>query len=154
MFCAELTLVHPPAKSSEELLTLMGTLAQRLGYAKASFTPALLRREQGYPTGLETDCLAFAVPHTDTCHVLRQAVAVAKLEKPLPFVAMGLGAEIIQAELVFMLLLQGDGAQVVLLQKLMNLCADKEVTCRLRQAQDSRSVLEIIREYYSREGRR
>ena len=148
MFEEGLIFIDPPADNRDALLNLMGSLMQEKGYAEAAFTQAVIKREEGYPTGLSTGCFNFAVPHTDACHVIKQAVAVAKLGRPVPFAAMGMEEGTVEAEYVFLLLLRNDGAQVALLQKLMNMCSDEAVTARLKKAQTPREVYGIIREYY------
>lgn len=148
MFRKELILVEPEADSAEQLLTIMGEIVQNMGYAEPTFTEHVIRREQVYPTGLSTMYMNMAVPHTDACHVIKQAIVVAKLKKPIPFHAMGMDEETIMVDYVFMLLLKNDGAQVPLLQKLMNMCADENVTDSLKKAASSEEILSTIQNYY------
>lgn len=148
MFKEDLILLGPQVSDSTQLIRLMGGLAQEKGYALPTFTEGAIRREEGYPTGLSTEYMNLAVPHTDACHVIRQAVVVAKLDSPVAFQAMGMEEETILVEYVFLLLLKNDGAQVPLLQKLMNMCSDEKATDCLRAAQSAGEILEIIKDYY------
>ena len=148
MFKEDLILLVPQISDSTHLIRLMGELAQEKGYALPTFTDGAIRREEGYPTGLSTECMNLAVPHTDACHVIHQAVVVAKLGDPVAFQAMGMEEETIWVEYVFLLMLKNDGAQVPLLQKLMNMCSDVEATARLKAAQSAGEILQIIQDYY------
>lgn len=148
MFREDLILVAPQADTASDLITLMGKLVLDKGYVLPTFSQAVIEREKNYPTGLSTECLNFAVPHTDACHVIQQAVVVAKLAHPIPFAAMGMQDDMIPVDCVFLLLLKKDGAQVPLLQKLMNMCSDEQATTQLKQAQTAQEVLQIIQGYY------
>lgn len=47
------------------------------------------RAGRKYPTGLHTDGLLIAMPHTDSAHVNEACISIARLENPIPFHEMG-----------------------------------------------------------------
>ena len=131
----------------EELLLSLGNAAHEAGYVKGSFGKALLEREARYPTGLHSEVMNFAIPHTDAEHVIRPGVIVAKLEKPVPFKEMGTMDQTVDADYVFLLLLNNNGAQIDLLQGLMALCSDEQMACQLNEAVEAHDIYMAITSY-------
>ena len=151
MFREDLILIKPQVADREELLRLMAAKVEAKGMVLPSFTEAVLKREIDYPTGLSTECINVAVPHTDACHVKTQAIVVAKVDPPVEFAAMGMSDDVILVGYVFMLLLKKDNAQVPLLQKLMNLCADETAAGQLKAANTVEEVLRVLHGYYGQD---
>lgn len=69
-------------------------LSERLvaaGLVEDDFLQHVVRREASFPTGLPTEPVGVAVPHTDAVHVRSSAIAVGILEHPIDFGVMGAG---------------------------------------------------------------
>ncbi len=64
------------------------------GHVRASYKEALLAREERFPTGLPTQVMAVAIPHTDVEHVERSFISVARLAEPVAFHEMGANATV------------------------------------------------------------
>lgn len=148
MFNKELIFVFPHMEDKETLIERLGSAAVERALVLPSFTKAVIDREKDYPTGLSTEYIDLAVPHTDACHVIQQAIIVAKLDDPVTFVAMGSDDKTVAAKYVFLLLLKNDGEQVPLLQKLMDMCSDKDATDALKKADTPEEIFKVIYEYY------
>lgn len=89
--------------SREELLRTMATNLFRKGLVKESFIDAVIEREKTFATGLPTNGISVAIPHTDSEHVNKKAISVAILKEPVKFGVMGeIGAET-PVQIVFML---------------------------------------------------
>lgn len=82
-------LVKMEAADRFEVLRRLGRLLFRNGYVKDTYPQAILDREEGFPTGLQTSLFGIALPHTETEHVNRPAIAIATLASPVIFQAMG-----------------------------------------------------------------
>lgn len=149
MFREELIFIVSGVRDKNELIRRLGRTAEEKKLVLPSFTDAVIEREVDYPTGLSTEYINVAVPHTNECHVVQQAIIVAKLDEPIEFVAMGTDDEKVPVEYVFLLLLKNDNAQVPLLQKLMNMCTDKKATEQLKKAHTAEEILHVINGYYS-----
>lgn len=52
---------------------------------KDSYIDGITKRESEYPTGLEVNGIGFAIPHTDSEHVIQSQVCFASLEEPIIF---------------------------------------------------------------------
>jgi len=126
--------------------TALATVADQLfasGAVKESYKPALLQREIDFPTGLATENIGIAMPHTDAEHVNYDQIGVMRLAEPVTFQQMGDGQEI-QAKFIFMLALKEAHAQLDMLQKLVALIQDADKMAALAQAADADGVIAIL----------
>jgi len=126
--------------------TALATVADQLlasGAVKESYKPALLQREIDFPTGLATESIGIAMPHTDAEHVNYDQIGVMRLAEPVTFQQMGDGQEI-QAKFIFMLALKEAHAQLDMLQKLVALIQDADKMAALAQAADADGVIAIL----------
>ena len=63
-------------KSTErdELLHEMADYLSSLGYVKSSYGNSVIERENKYPTGIDTDPIPVAIPHSEREEVLKTAI--------------------------------------------------------------------------------
>lgn len=137
----DLVLLNYEADSKEELLVRLSSILREKGYVKDSYTEGILKREEIYPTGLVTDGVKVAIPHTDAIHVEKPAILVAVLNKPVTFKEMGSNVNDVEAEMIFMLAVKNPDHQVSTLSKLMSIFSDKE---KLLGIYNSKSTKEVI----------
>ncbi len=147
-----LILVGEKAASKEEVLNKLAGLLGKYGYVKESFFQALLDREEAYPTGLQTTVTGVAIPHTDTEHVIKPALAIATLEAPVFFQAMDNPQEKIPVELVIVMAIKEPAMQLKSLQKIMQILQDKSMLNKIRQAQKAEEVLLALEKHFASEG--
>src|SRR5690606_19615817 len=95
--------VDVTAPDRDALLSSMADDLAAAGYVKDSFKAALLAREERFPTGLPTQGLRVAIPHTDVEHVNSSFISIARLASPIAFHEMGANARTVDVDLVFML---------------------------------------------------
>jgi PTS system galactitol-specific IIA component len=132
------------ASSATEVIQVLGSLLFEHGYVKESFVQAVLDREAKFPTGLQAQSLGFAIPHTDTEHVLRPAVAIATLETPVVFKAMGTEDAEVQAELVIMLAISDPSAVVPVLRSVVSIAEHEPTLLAIRDAASAQQILELV----------
>jgi PTS system galactitol-specific IIA component len=96
------------------------------GYVKDSYAQAVIKREQEFPTGLNTPGIKIAMPHTYPAHVLKSTILVATLKNPVTFKEMGNSDNNVNAQLVFMLAITDPKGHLSILSKLMSIFSDKE----------------------------
>lgn len=60
------------AKTKEQALEIVAQNLVDQNLVKRSFIPAIVQREAEYPTGLPTNGVSVAIPHTDIKHVKRK----------------------------------------------------------------------------------
>jgi galactitol PTS system EIIA component len=98
-----LTLFNLSARSDEDAIRKLADLFVRHGVVRETYLDAVLEREKVMPTGLATKIGGVALPHTDSEHVKRSAIAIARLASPVKFKNMANPAEWVDVEIVFLL---------------------------------------------------
>lgn len=127
-----------------DAITVLGELLAKHGLVKGTYVPAVLAREEKYPTGVPLGAINVAIPHTDIVHVHQPAIAVATLDRPVRFGNMGEPGSDIDVHIVFLLAMKDPEAQVDLLQNLVTTFQDGEVLKTLadiRQADEIEAIL-------------
>ena len=114
-------------------------------FVKETYIDAVINRERMYSTGLPTKGISVAIPHTDSSHVEKSAVAVAVLDKPVKFGLMG-GEDNkeIDAKIVFLLAISDPKAQIELLKKLMKLFQNIEMLEKIASANSEEKIYDYL----------
>lgn len=100
----ELILIKEQVNNKEEIIQKLGALLYNQNFVKKSYINAILEREKAFPTGISTKVTGVAIPHTDSIHVNKSAIAIATLNTPVVFEAMGYPGKVIDnVEIVMML---------------------------------------------------
>ena len=128
------------AESAEEVLQALAERAIAAGWAKDTFTAALLKREREYPTGLPTE-IAVALPHTDPEHVHHAGLGIATLKSPVEFGEMGADdGTTVAVRVVMLILVEKPENQVTVLGQLVNLIQQPGWYDALSQAETDEAV--------------
>ncbi|EIJ77976.1 putative PTS IIA-like nitrogen-regulatory protein PtsN [Bacillus methanolicus PB1] len=125
-FDESLILKDIDVNSREELLRTMAANLFSKGLVKESFIDAVIEREKTFPTGLPTNRISVAIPHTDSEHVNKKAISIAILKEPVKFGVMGEMDADTPVQIVFMLAIDEKDSHLVVLQKLMELFQNEE----------------------------
>lgn len=134
------------ADDDKDIMKKMGSLFIKGGYAKDTYIDALIAREEEFPTGIDVDGIGVAIPHTSVEHVNKVGIAIAILDKPVPFVQMGTDDEMTDVRIVFMLAVVNPKAHIDLLQRLIGIIQDKAVLNSLIEAVGADDIVNIIKE--------
>lgn len=110
---------------------------------KTSYKQAIVEREEKFATGLLTQVIGVAIPHTDAKYVNKDQIAFARLKNPVRFKQMG-DESTIEVKLIFMLALKEAHTQLATLQKLMVLFQNESLIKRLLLAPDNATVIDIF----------
>jgi len=133
------------AKTSEDVIRLLGGKLQALGYVKDSFIEATLQREANMPTGLPLGGeFNAALPHVDIEYVNKPALALASLTDPVVFRNMVDADEEIPVRLVIMLALDQAKSQITMLQEVSLIFQQPEIVRQLTEAMTPEQVLSIL----------
>lgn len=111
-------------KSIDDLFEQLCATLYENGYIEDTFKVAIAKREKEFPTGLVTESLKFAIPHTDPMHVKKPFIFVVKLAQSLQFVHMGTTDQVIEVDNIFMLGIEEPSQQVNLLSSLLEKIQD------------------------------
>jgi PTS system galactitol-specific IIA component len=137
--------LHVDAKTSTEVITLLGDLLYKAGHVHSTFTAGALKRESTLPTGLELGGpINAAIPHTDIEHVIRPALAMATLNTPVKFHNMVAAEEEVSVQIVFVMALKEPHQQVEMLQEVAGVLQDAKVIDALMLAKNKSEVMAIL----------
>lgn len=141
-------LVRPglAAAGAEEVLRSLARLLTDAGYTRPSYEDAVVERERVFPTGLQFEDIAVAIPHADPEHVLSAAIAIATLQRPVSFADMGDPAHLLEVEAVFMLAIPAGEQIVVVLRQLVDVFQQPGVLRRVQAAGDPEAVITLLRQ--------
>ncbi|SCB90190.1 PTS sugar transporter subunit IIA [Weissella bombi] len=145
MLSDKVILLDEPADSDQEALGIMAEHLLKSGAVKESYKPALLQREVDFPTGLATENIGIAMPHTDAEHVNYDQIAFMRLREPVSFLQMGDGVKI-QVKFIFMLALKEAHSQLDMLQTLVTLIQDENKIQQLLVATDEDNIVQILKD--------
>ncbi len=65
----DIILLGVDATDREDAIRQLGKVMFDKGYVKDTYVDAVITREKSFPTGLPTEEVKVAIPHTDTTHV-------------------------------------------------------------------------------------
>ncbi|OGO10844.1 MAG: hypothetical protein A2Z66_04750 [Chloroflexi bacterium RBG_13_66_10] len=140
----ELILLGIEASSGADAIRALSERLEDGGYVHSTFADAVLEREKTFPTGLPTNP-PVAIPHTDVEHCLKPAVAVATLNHPVLFQAMGHGGDL-QVGVIFLLSITDPQAQVGWLGRLGQFFQKPGHLKELTEARSPGEVAELLNE--------
>ena len=143
-FSEGIVLLDAQALDRTDILRRMAAEFVRAGKALDSFGPAILAREEKYPTGLALGELNVAIPHSDAEHVVAPQLGFASLRDPVEFEVMGEPGATTNVSLIIMLALKKAEDQVPMLQKLMAIIQDADALAGLRAATEASQVIDIF----------
>lgn len=150
MFSSDLINLSLEVNDKESAIEDLSNLLYANGYVKEGFLNGVLEREIKYPTGLKTISGGFAIPHTDTIHVKKTAVAVARLNRPVFFFEMGGTPENkVEVDIIFMLAIHDPDDVMPILQRIIKIIQDETITSQIKQCQSTIDCARILNESYA-----
>ena len=133
------------AENSQEILETLASRLYQAGYVHESFAQAALDREAKMPTGLPLEgSYNAAIPHTDIEHVIKPALALATLQKPVNFQNMIDPETAVPVQLVILMALEQAKTQVEMLQEIAGVLQDADTIEKLMQARSVDQVIEAF----------
>ena len=134
------------ANTDFEAIHLCAQKLKEEGYVTDQFESNCINREKEYPTGILFADTGFAIPHTDSVHVIKSQICFASLKQPIIFSDMTDMENQISVELVFMLAMSQPHEQVGTLQNLMNLFQDERAVKQLKECSSEEEFVEILKQ--------
>lgn len=133
------------AKTSEEVIRLLGGKLLALGFVKDDFVEATLERERTMPTGLPLGGnINAAIPHVDIEFVKKSALGLATLKQEVVFYNMVENDVAVPCRLVIMLALDKPKSQVEMLQSVAAVLQNPEMINRLMAATTVEEIFDTL----------
>jgi galactitol PTS system EIIA component len=139
-----LTEVGLACKDRVEVIEHLADLLVKGGYVKDTYLPNVLAREAIMPTGLQTKAGGVAIPHTDSEHVIRSAIAIGLLEKPVQFKNMAGPTEDVDVQLVFLLAIAEKKEVMKVLAHMAEMFLDPEVLGHIFKFKNKKELCSYI----------
>ena len=133
------------AKTSDEVMAIIGKALIDEGYVKENYIDALIKREKEYPTGLDINGFGVAIPHTSVEYVKKATVAIAILEEPVKFVQMGTDDEVTNVKVVFMLVVVDPNKHMENLQRVIQIIQDQDILKLLGQSKSKQEIIDVVK---------
>jgi PTS system galactitol-specific IIA component len=139
------------AADKSEAVRHLAALLKANGYVKDSYADAVLEREKSFPTGLPTEEIQVALPHTDVVHCLKPGMAIGLLKKPVEFFEMATLDRTVNAEIIFLLSITVPSDQVVWLSRLVTLFQRPGFLREFKSIPDPQACYELLCEELGKE---
>lgn len=150
----DLVMLNLEANTQTEALEKLAARLFEVGYVKETYAKAILEREKVFPTGLPTEGYGVAIPHTDVEHVIKPAIALGILQKPVKFNLMGDldPNNQVDVQILFMLAIKEPHMQLKLLQDIMEIIQDSELLNKMVKAEDVETLIQATEQYVKEKG--
>lgn len=142
----ELIVMDMKAKDSNEAIGKLAQVLYKNAFVKESYIKAVQDREKTFPTGLPTEGVGVAIPHTDSIHVSRAAISVGILKNPVKFNMMGYSKGDVDVEIIFMLAIKDPTEQPQVLENLINLIQDHRTLLQIKKSKSRSEIIGLIKE--------
>ncbi len=136
--------------SRDVLLQLMSDVLIKNGLVKEDYGERVIERENSFPTGVPSEPIAVAIPHSEREYVNNSGIVVARLQKPVTFKRMDLPEEGLDVRLVFLLAIEKDGDQVKTIMEIMKMVQDQELLFNLANAETEKDVQYFVQSKLSK----
>ena len=143
LFNKQIILFDELVETRQEAESLLADQFMLEGVGTEQFGESILKREAEFPTGLNTETVGIAIPHTDSDKVLIPQIGFMRLKTPVTFKQMGDNSPV-AVKLIFMLALRKSEDQLKMLQTLMALFQDSQKVDRLLRISDKQEFLKIM----------
>lgn len=146
-FDKSLALFHYPAANATDAIWEGCRLFREAGISLDGYEDSVIRREEKFPTGIETGGIGVAIPHTDSKYVSSSQIAFLSLAKPVSFRFMGDRTHEVPVSLVFLLGMSSPNDQIDILSNLLGLCQKQEALTDLLSCENVKELKGVLARY-------
>lgn len=143
LFQPELIDLQVQVNSEEELFAVIAERLLELGYVYSDYLTGITLRERNFPTGLITQHLNIALPHSDTEYVKKPFIYIVRLKQPVIVRQMGDNQEMLVKD-IFFLGIKEPTKQVGLLQLLITLFQEEAFMEALQNVEESEAMYALF----------
>lgn len=137
------------AKTDEDALAQIGGVLYDNGYIKSTYVDAVIERERNFPTGLKLEYgVNIAMPHADTIHVKKTAIAFATLKNSVPFHLMTDKSKVVDVSLIIMFAITDPKQHLGNLKDAMNFFQNEQATKKVIESQTVDEAYEILTQFF------
>ena len=146
MFDQQLISLEVEGESEERVFEQVADHLKELGFVNEGYLNGITAREERFPTGLITQHLNIALPHSDPEYIEKPFVYIARLKNEVKVKQMGDSQEMGVKNLFFLGIKDPKG-QVGLLQAFMELFMKEEFVQAFMQEQDEKNIYQLFTQH-------
>lgn len=143
MFDKQLISLEVEGASEEKVFENVAAQLKKLGFVNEGYLNGIIAREQKFPTGLITQHVNIALPHSDPEFIKKPFVYIARLKEEVMVKQMGDSQEMGVKNLFFLGIKDPKG-QVGLLQAFMELFMKEEFVKAFMAEQDEAKIYQLF----------
>lgn len=140
----DLIWIKAPCKKPQDIFEMVALKAREGNRVTENFLEKILERERVFPTGLQLDGYAVAIPHTDPECVNEQFIAVITSDEGILFNRMDDPNEEVIANAIFMLGLNEPHNQLEVLQQLVAILQDRPSVEKMLLMEDETDIIKLL----------
>lgn len=144
MVISDLININLSVDNQEELFQYIGKELYKKKYVSEGYLKGLVDREANFPTGLATQYLNIALPHSDPEYIHEPFIYIVRNDKPIQMLQMGDNVEL-ECNYFFFLGINQPTNQVGLLAKLMELFMDEQFVESFKAIDNNKDMYELIK---------
>lgn len=145
MFDNQLISLDLEGGNEEEVFRKVAIHLKELGFVNEGYLGGITIREQEFPTGLITQYLNIALPHSDSKYVKKPFIYIARLKNEVKVKQMGDSQEM-GVKNLFFLGIKDPKEQVGLLQAFMELFMKEEFVSNFVNENDKKKIYQLFTE--------
>lgn len=146
MIDRDLILINNKSKTKHQLFKNVSDILNKKNIVKDSYYNALLEREKKFPTGINTEPINVAIPHTDNKYINKSSLMIVKMNDPVIFNQMDDKNKKVNAEVVFFILINEKEKQSEFLGKLIMAFQNPEFLKSIKESNDKKVILNLVKE--------
>lgn len=128
-------------KSFKDVLAIVSNKLVELDFASKEFEKALLIREKDYPTGLQLEGYAAAIPHGGAEFVKKDFISVVTLKNPIVMNRMDNPEETLTVDTLFILGFGSSDLHLTALRQLMGIIQKKETMEQIKMGKELQTLI-------------
>lgn len=144
MFQQNLIDLMTEGQTKEDVFKNVASQLKEFGYVNERYAEGIISREENFPTGLLTQYLSIALPHSEPMYVKKPFVFIARSKHEIAMKQMG-NSEKMNVKNFFFLGITEPKDQVGLLQSFMKLFMDKEFVHKFSEENDPIKVIQLFK---------
>lgn len=146
MFAPELIDLNIVAKTEQQVFEKVAEKLAEKGLVTENYYKGISQREKEFPTGLITQYLNIALPHSDPEYIRQPFIFIVRLKDPVSCLQMGDNQKIQVRDLFFLGIKEGK-EQVGLLQVFMDLFMDENFVDQYKTSDSKEEIYQLFMEH-------
>lgn len=134
----------------ESVLREMAGYLESKGMVKPTYGQLVIERENRFPTGIPSEPIAVAIPHSERDAVLKTAILIGKTkESGISFRRIDDPNLEVNAKVIFMLAIDSNREQLDTISKIMELIQDSKLIEKILKAETTEKIEALVSQAFT-----